>query len=184
MNAIAVLAILPIIHFIIIYSISYKYKRLNLLKSLYALTYLDWIFVPFNFLIPLGIVFSWKIFVFAIILASIESIILHFKWKNMKHKPKETSYFADEKGFSPEGYTHLIFMSIQLAIVSTVVVSKAISSYYIILLALLLSYLVGWLIIILLIRKVRLRSKIENPLIIIGVVLLVIRIIVLYTIHY
>lgn len=181
---IELLALWPLVHFLVIFVFSYKYNRLHLLKGLYALTYLDWIFVPFNFLIPLGVVFSWKIFVPAIVVTSIGSVILNFKWKNIKQKPSETKYFIDDKGFTPEGITHLVFMSIQAAIVLTVFVSKAISPYYIILLALLLTYLITYLIIIVTIRKVRLRSKAESPLIIAGIFLVILRIIVLYLFKY
>lgn len=179
-----VLSLLPLVSFLVIYSFSYKYNRLRLLKDNYAIAYLDWIFVPFNFLIPLNIVFSWTRFIPAIILTIIGSIILNFKWKKMKQIPSETKYLINKNGFSPEGYTHLIFMSLQAAIISTVIISKAISSYYIILLALLLMYLIAYLIIIMLVRKVRVRSKVERPLLFLGIFLLIIRIIILYTLHY
>ena len=55
------LASLPIVHFFLLYAFSDIPTRRNLAR-MYAIAYLDWLFVPFNLLIPLSVDLSWDLF--------------------------------------------------------------------------------------------------------------------------
>jgi hypothetical protein len=173
-------ALWSIIHFVIIYSVSRFKNTLNSLKNLYAITILDWIFIPFNFLIAYSIDFSWTKFAIFIIISLIAISFLHYKWHKLQNKPDETKFFTSSKGLTVEGWIHFIFMTIQTSLVLTVIISKAIYPYYLYSMICLLLYFIGYLLIISLVRRIRLSSKVETPLIIFGIIVLIIRILVKY----
>jgi hypothetical protein len=180
MNMLSLLALWPIVHFVVIYSVSKVNGTIAKLKGLYAVTILDWVFVPFNFLISYSISFNWKIFLLFMLLSLISISILHYKWHKIPIKPAETKFFTKNNGLTQEGRIHFIFMTVQAALVLTLLFSKAIYPAYYYTLVCLMLYIIGYLLIIKFVRRIRLISKVEFPLLIIGLVLLIIRIFIKY----
>jgi hypothetical protein len=174
------LAIIPILNFVVLYVISRFRNMLSHLKGLYALTVLDWAFVPFNYLIGYSINFSWKIFCICVLIVLIPLIILHYKWHKIQKKPDETKYFTTDKGLTPEGWVHFIFMAIEVPLVIMFIVSNSIKPYYYYAAACLFAYILGYFIIIHFVRRIRLISKIEFPILIIGLILLIARVLINY----
>ena len=109
------LALIPVINFLALYLVSKYRNTLHYLKKLYALTILDWVFIPFNYLIVYSVSFSWKLFFVCILIVLIPVIILHYKWHKLPQKPNETKYLTTDIrliGLTPEGWIHLVFMTI------------------------------------------------------------------------
>ena len=177
---ISLFALLPIINFSTLYLVSKSRNTLHMLKGLYALTILDWVFVPFNFLIAYSISFSWKLFAICLSIALIPIIILHYKWHKICQKPSETKYLTTDKGLTTEGWIHFTFMIIQISMALTFIFSKAIYPYYYFALVCLISYFVGYLIIIKFVRRIKIISKVEFPLVILGLIALIIRALIKY----
>jgi hypothetical protein len=180
MNLLLLLALLPIVQFVSLYIISKYRNTLHHLWNLYAVTVLDWVFVPFNYLVSYSITFSFTLFSIFLLVSIVPVILINIQWKNMKNKPKETKYFTTKDGMTPEGWIHLIFMMLQLSIVLTVIFSRAIYPYYLYLMLCILAYLIGYLSFIVFVRKVRLRSKIEFPYLIIAFVVIILRLLIKY----
>jgi len=180
LELLSLLAILPVINFVLLFLVSKSRRTLHMLKGLYALTILDWVFVPFNFLIPYSVIFSWKMFFICMLLSLVPMIILHYKWHKIRQKPSETKYLTTDKGLTPEGWIHFIFMIVQLSLVATFVFSKAKVPYYYYAIVCIMLYLVGYLIILKFVRRIKAISKIEFPLLIVGLIILIIRALVNY----
>ena len=172
------LALIPIIHFVLLFTLSDKTMRGLLMKN-YAVMYLDWLFVPFNLLIASSLNFSWSLFSLFFVVAILLTFFLHWRWQRIHNKPVETKLFFSDHGMTLQGWIHFGFMSVQSAIVLAVFFSPAISSSYFWMLALLLVYCAAFLFIIVFVRKVRLLSKVEAPFILLGFVLIVLRMILL-----
>ncbi len=166
--------------FIVIFSavliISIKTNRIWLLKKNYAFLYLDWLFVPFNFLIPYSLVFSWKLFFVFLVVSTIVVIFLHNKWHQLKEVPNEMKYFVSDKGITLEGKLHFVFMTIETAIVLTALFSRATTHYYVFMMLCLLIYLISYLLIVRFVRHMKLRSKPELPFLLLGLISLFVRI--------
>jgi hypothetical protein len=151
-----------------------------MLKGLYALTVLDWVFVPFNLLIAYSVNFSWTLFLICLFLTLIPVIYLHYKWHKIRQKPSETKYLTTDNGLTPEGWIHFVFMIVQLSLVATFVLSKAIYPYYYYALVCVSLYLVGYMLIIKFVRRIKVISKVEFPLVIIGLIVIIIRALIKY----
>jgi len=174
------LALLPVVNFLILYLVSKSKNTLHHLKNLYALTILDWIFVPFNYLIVHSVSFSWKLFLICTLIVIIPLIILHYKWHKLSKKPNKKKYLTTDKGLTAEGWIHFVFMAIQTSLVLTLILSKAIYPYYYYALACIALYIIGYLIILKLVRKIRMMSKVEFPLLLLGLIVLIIRTLIKY----
>ncbi|MGV8168723.1 MAG: hypothetical protein ACP5N3_01575 [Candidatus Nanoarchaeia archaeon] len=177
---IQLLALLFPVVFLSVFIISLRGKRLWFLKRNYAFLYIDWVFVPFNFLIAYSVVFSWKIFVISLIVTAVPTIILHNRWNKLNNVPKEIKYFVSENGVSLEGKIHFVFMTLQAAIVLTVIFSRATSNYYLLMMLCLLIYFISYLLTVIFVRHIRLRSKPETPYMLTGLLLVLIRTIVYF----
>ncbi len=170
-------ALVPILHYALLYAISRKRKTLSLLRGNYAITYLDWLFVPFNALIPIATVFSWKRFFLFSFVALLTVLVLHHRWRTMANRPETRYLCVSKKGLTPEGIVHFVFMILQIALVLTVFVSTPISAWYAVLLGLLLAYLAGYVLIIKYVRGLRIVTKPEHPFLIGGIVVVSVRLI-------
>jgi len=91
-------ALLPIIQFITLYTISSKNKRLPMLFNMYAITILDWLFIPFNIILPFAINFSWLLFGVFLLLALLGSSALYLFWHKTRYET--FSYFTSKTGIS------------------------------------------------------------------------------------
>ncbi|MFH1173718.1 MAG: hypothetical protein V1725_01140 [archaeon] len=170
-----VLATLPFIQFFLVWQFAARFKRIDSFLHNYALVYLDWFFVPFNFLFPLAVPFSPLILLW-LLLGLIASWLMHAVWKSLPKKPAETKLFTSEKGLTPEGWTHFVFMTVQLALIISALLAPA-SSYLCIMLCVLLAYLLAFVAIVVFVRKIRLRSRFDWPFIVIGIVVVLARLI-------
>ncbi len=179
MLSLAWFALLPILHYALLYTISRKRKTLSLLRGNYAITYLDWLFVPFNALIPVATVFSWKRFLPFSFVALLAVLVLHSRWRTMANRPETRYLCVSKKGLTPEGIVHFAFMILQIAIVLTVFVSNPTSMWYAAMLGLLLIYLIGYVLIIKYVRGLRIVTKPEHPFLIGGIVVVCVRLLLL-----
>jgi|WetSurMetagenome_2_1015567.scaffolds.fasta_scaffold17251_2 hypothetical protein len=179
--ALYLFGLLPVISFILLYFLSRMNNRWQILKNNYAILYLDWTFIPFNLFIPLSVIFSWKIFIAVFVLALIVSIIINRKWHVSNPKNNMPRFFTTDKGLTPEGWIHLLFMSVQGALVITVLFSRAISFYYIIELLILFMYFIPYILIVMFVRKLRLRNKSEMPFVILGIITVIIRMMIYFS---
>jgi|GEM_PF-5612203 len=176
------LALLPLVHFVIILIISKINRNIDLLFNIYAIIYLDWLFVPFNYLISLSVDFSWSVFFILIIISSIITIFLHKKWHTHNDGSRQSNYLIDKRGLTSEGWTHFIFMITQASLVLTVLISTPRSLNYIYMMLCLLAYIIGYLLIVKFVRKVKLNSKAEMPFLVIGIIVALTRIILYFLI--
>jgi hypothetical protein len=178
------LAFWPVLHFVVIFIISKIHNKLDLLFNIYAIMYLDWLFVPFNFFITSAAVFSWKLFFILLLISLIVIIFVHKKWQkndDVSSKSKRIrTYFIDKKGLTLEGWTHFVFMVVQAAIVITALLSFALSVKYIYALICLFAYLIGYLLIVKYIRK-DLNGRVEIPFVLLGIFAVIIRLIVYFS---
>lgn len=169
------LALLPLLHVIVIAVISKLNKTLGLLKRIYAIMYLDWLFVPFNYFLAVSVDFSWQLF-FAFMLISLAVLILlHKKWHSNLGTLKYGKFFFKKKGLTAEGCAHLVFMILESAIVVTGIFSRATSIYYIFAMLSLLAYLVSYFVVVTFIWK-ELNSKTEVPFVILGIIVVIVRV--------
>lgn len=172
-------ALLPVLQYGLLYGISRKRNTLSLLHGNYAITYLDWLFVPFNALIPFSVAFSWTRFSLFAAVALIAVIVLHNRWRTMAQRPETRYLCVSKKGLTPEGVVHFAFMILQIALVLTVFVGTPVSSWYAATLCLLLAYLVGYILIIKYVRRLRIVTKPEHPFIIGGIIVVSVRLLLL-----
>jgi hypothetical protein len=168
------LALLPLLHFIIIAVISKLNKNLGLLKCIYAIMYLDWLFVPFNYFIAISVDFSWPLLLTFMAVSLAVLLLLHKKWHSNLDKLKYGRFFFNKHGPTPEGWTHFVFMLLESAIVVTAIFSAATSPYYVYAMISLLAYLVGYFVVVTFIWK-ELNSKIEVPFVILGIIAVIVR---------
>lgn len=168
------LALLPLLHFIVIAIISYSKKTLPLLRGIYAIMYLDWLFVPFNYFIAISVDFSWPLFLAFLFVSLVVLILLHKKWHSNLDRLKYGRFFFKKSGLTTEGWTHFVFMILESAIVVTGILSKAISTYYLYAMLSLLAYLIGYFVVVIFIWK-ELNSKTEVPFVILGIVAVIVR---------
>ncbi len=170
------LALLPVFHFIMLFTLSNIHETYGLMKSKYSIMYLDWVFVPFNYLIPLGVNFSLQLFSIIALIVFIVTVFLHMNWHSTR--TDQAHYFFNKHGLTQEGGVHFIFMTVQTALVITVLLSNPISPYYGLMLACLFAYLGGYILIVKYVRKVSLRSRAELPFLIVGIFVVIVRLIV------
>ncbi|HIH24229.1 TPA: hypothetical protein HA251_04305 [Candidatus Woesearchaeota archaeon] len=168
------LAVIPVIHFLLLYAVTTK-DMLPVLKRNYAIMYLDWLFVPFNYWIGPGVLFNKWLFLAFLLIAGGVVVLLHSRWQAITNKPVETRLFFSTRGLTAQGWIHFIFMCVQSTVVLTVLASHAISSLYLLLLGLLLLYCVAYLLVVMFVRRVRVMSKAEAPFVVLGIVALIIR---------
>jgi hypothetical protein len=164
------LALLPILHYFLLYFYS-RPRKYDLFKT-HSVQYLDWIFVPFNFLIPYAISFSWTVFLITLPLVTFMTFILHLSWKK-----RADSHVSESGRFTREGIIHLIFMSVQATLAGTLFISSRISVWYMVELLLLLAYLLGYLFVIKRILKKDIMHFNEGMFVIGGCVLVILRMI-------
>ena len=174
------LALWPVIHFLVIFIVSKMNRNLDLLKNIYAIIYLDWLFVPFNFFIAEGADFSWMLFSVFLTISLIATIYLHKRWHSINDGSRQANYLINKKGLTEEGWIHFIFMIVQTSIVMTVLLSASLSIYYIYMMICLLAYLIGYILIVKYVRRIRLVSKAEMPFLIAGLVVVLTRTIIYF----
>ena len=175
------LALWPVIHFILIYIVSKINNKIDLLHNIYAIIYLDWLFVPFNYLIVSSVNFSWMLFLIFLCISLITTIFLHKKWHKNNNGSRQANYFIDKNGLTTEGWIHFIFMVVQASLVLTVLLSVPTSINFSYMIICLLAYIIGYMLIVKFVRKINLNSKAEMPFLIIGLIIVILRI-VLYII--
>jgi hypothetical protein len=170
--------LLPFIHFFALYFISLKRSSTKYMMDLWAIPYLDWFFVPFNYFLVSAIEFSWTLFGIFLVVSLAGTIYIH----SMGH-PREGSrkklFFKNQKQLTPEGWVHFAFMVIQGALIFTALVSRAVSISYIFVMVSLFCYLLGFIVIIKFIRK-NIKEKPEAPFLYLGILLVLGRIILYF----
>jgi hypothetical protein len=170
------LVVIPFLHFALIYIASKLKGTTDKLWGIYAIKYLDWFFVPLNFLVPFAVIFNLKLFLISVGSSLFFIIVLHKRWKVIKDPKSPSKFFIGKNGMTIEGWIHFIFMCIQTSIIITVFVSVPINSfYYILMLNCIAAYIVGYLLIIRYVRKVAIASKAEAPFLLVGLLLVVLR---------
>lgn len=174
------LFLLPLIHFFILYFISLRKKQLKKFFNSYAIAYLDWFFVPFNFFVPLAVIFSWKKFLVILIISFLITFILHKKWFNNDIEKKQTSILINKKKLTFEGKIHFLFMLFQAGIVGTVLLSKGTSINYVFMNLFLILYILGYFAVVKYIRNYEFIKKPEIPLLVLGLIIIIIRIIIYF----
>jgi hypothetical protein len=177
------LGLIPVLNFCLSYYLAKKSGRLALLGKNYALTYLDWLFVPFNFLLLYSIYLSPVIFLVSLAISAAGNLHVHLRWLKIRQKPVETRFFS--RGNSPNTLwsLHLVFSTIQAALVLTSFFSRAVSADYYLLMLPLFLYLLSYILIIRYVRRVEWVMKLEMPFVFLGMVSLVARVVVFGFLH-
>ncbi len=124
--------------------------------------------------------FHWELAGIVLIVLLGVLVYLHMQWHRIGTRLGRATYFTDKNGLTPEGWTHFAFMVVQGTIIVTVVLSRAASWWYALMLACLFMYLLSWILIIRYIRHVELRSKAEYPFIVLGLLAVVVRCFLLF----
>ena len=169
-----ILGIIPAIHYFVLYYIAKKKKLLANMKKIYALQYLDWTFVPFNFLFAYMLNIDIYLFI-SLIIGVLGSYFMHEQWRRMKNKPTESKFFANNKNFTIQGKIHMIFTAFEIMLVAYVFLFAEKSFIFLLSMIPLLIYFLGYLYVLLFIRKLRLKDKIESPYIIACIIAIVLR---------
>jgi hypothetical protein len=133
------LSLLPILSWCLQYYFSKKEKLLKIFKKHWTCYYGDWIFLPINFLFIFSIQLDYFIIYFLII-SLISNIIIHKYWINQNKKYKTASHLFKEGKLKIPGYVHLIFSTIQMTIILSLLFLNPIFPYYFIQLFLLLFF--------------------------------------------
>lgn len=124
------LACLQLVHALLEHYDSKKNKRIHLLKRHVTDYYLDWIFVPFNFLLLYSVSFNINILLIVSALAFLGNLIVHYYWFRIHTRLEASSYMFDSKKnkihFS--GYVHFLFSIIETILIIMFFFSSIISS--------------------------------------------------------
>jgi hypothetical protein len=119
-----ILALLPIFSFLLQYFISNRNKKLKYFKELIPVMYLDWIFIPFNILVVYSIESVSRLVLWIALLTSfITNFSVHRYWYPRDGKP-ESYWFCKKSIMSQMNVTHMVYSSLQTAIILIFIISN------------------------------------------------------------
>jgi hypothetical protein len=108
------LALMPLASYYIQYFVAKKNKRLDAFRNFLPVKYMDWVFIPFNFLWLYVVNITLAFNIYLIIFTLIGALILLLWWA--KEDPKNSKWedysFRKEK-FRAEGWVHGIYALFQ-----------------------------------------------------------------------
>lgn len=107
-----ILALLPIISFILYYTFSVQTGTLDNLKNTYALYYLDFLFIIFNLLFLYSIIINYRVLKWAFVLSAIVLTVINYTYWTLQNNV---------------GIVHLIFAVIEMSLLITAIFSKTTS---------------------------------------------------------
>jgi hypothetical protein len=115
-----ILALIPVIFWLLQYYFSKKQKILYLFKRHFSCFYLDWLFIPFNFFV--GLSFNKINFFYLYLILGFSILInffIHFFWFNLHKKQKLKLYMYDiiKDKIYLAGWMHIIFFFLEFSIV-------------------------------------------------------------------
>ena len=110
-----VLALIPLINFSLKYHFSSKDKELKLFKNHWFTSYIDWLFVPFNFLWIYTFDLEWNYLILFAIISLIFFLALQHLWIKQHKKERKSVYMFDIKTekIKKAGYVELLFFTIE-----------------------------------------------------------------------
>jgi hypothetical protein len=114
-----ILALLPVLNFFLTYWFSSKQGKLKFFKKHLTGFYNDWLFVPFNFLIVFTIAFSLKWSIALFLISLLLNLLIHKYYAKVIMKENNGSHFYDValKKWTYSGFAHLVFSTIQTALI-------------------------------------------------------------------
>ena len=140
-----VLALIQPVHFILEYLDSKRNNRFHLLKNHKMDFYLDWIFLPFNFLLVFAVSINLKSLLILILISVVLNIAAHFYWIKVHGREKKEVYMFDYKTKKTHfsGYVHIVFSIIEAVLIALFLFSPALSYLYSIGIILLVAFFIS-----------------------------------------
>jgi len=94
-------------------------KYLFLLKSHITVYYTDWLFLPFNLILPFVILFDFNLFLRLLILTTILSLFTHSFWFSCSKKARRGGCFFNVQKNKPRSVTvlHFFFTGLEMALI-------------------------------------------------------------------
>ncbi len=115
-----ILAAIVVINWFLQYYFSKKDGFLGRFKNHFALFYLDWLFVPFNFVWPLVTNIQANSLILILCIFFIANVLVNLFWLNKYiKKGKEKNHLYDESKlrWTGSGWTHFVYSTIQSTLV-------------------------------------------------------------------
>lgn len=139
------LTTLPIISFLLQYYFAARRKKLDLFNKFKPVKVLDWVFIPFNFLLVYVVSFNVKLSILLLMAVLIIDGIFSQIWLKIHKKEKnEFSLYDLKKGkMTAEGYVHKIYGNLQAVLVGLFIFSSIKNTFVYVELFLLTLYLLG-----------------------------------------
>lgn len=139
------LALVPVLHFTLLYYFAKKNDRLHFVRKNYALWYTDWLYLPFNALYVYTLIINPILLGLSFIFSMTVSIITHHFIRDRAVKQEGKTLFVSKGKYTHEAHVHFIFSVIEMSLVLNALFSVPISIFYTYLFIPILLYFAAWL---------------------------------------
>ncbi len=113
-----ILALAPILNFVLVYEFSKKYGTLKHFQNHLACYYLDWLFIPFNILWVFSVNILLGDFLSILVLSMLGSLAIHYFWITKSLRSGQEGHILDleKETFSPAGIVHALFTGLVVSL--------------------------------------------------------------------
>ncbi len=139
------LALVPIVHFSLLYYFANKRRMLASVRGNYALWYTDWLYLPFNALYIYAIAINPILLGLSFLFSITASLLVHHFLRDRAMRQEGKTLFVADGKYTTEGHIHFVFSVIEMSLVLNALVSAPISLLYILLFVPVLLYFAAWL---------------------------------------
>lgn len=115
-----ILALIPIVFWLMQYYFSKRDGKLNLFKKHFSCYYLDLIFIPFNFFVGLSIFsFNSSVLFFIFLFSLVVNYFIHVFWFKLHVREQIELYMFDikKKIITRAGWSHIFFFFLEFSLV-------------------------------------------------------------------